>query len=180
MRYRVPSIEDIEFGYRLRDAGARIRFLPDLQGTHLKRWHLLELMRIEIFQRAIPWSRLMLERGGLVDELNAEIVERGRAILVAGSLLVLLLAAFDLIFWWLPGACAGAIVIVNLELFRLFLRTNGLGFALGGITVPPVLLSLCQYRVWVGMGAVIAASGLSARLGNRDRHIRLAVVQLGE
>ena len=39
-RFRRPSIEDIELGYRLRRAGYRIRLDRDLQCTHLKRWRL--------------------------------------------------------------------------------------------------------------------------------------------
>ena len=35
-RYPRPSIEDIELGYRLTDAGYRIRFRPDLMVKHLK------------------------------------------------------------------------------------------------------------------------------------------------
>ena len=39
-RFRRPSIEDIELGYRLARAGYRIRLDRDLQCTHLKRWRL--------------------------------------------------------------------------------------------------------------------------------------------
>jgi GT2 family glycosyltransferase len=39
-RFRRPSIEDIELGYRLRAARHRIRLDPELQCTHLKRWTL--------------------------------------------------------------------------------------------------------------------------------------------
>ena len=40
-----PSIEDIEFGYRLRRAGRRIRLAKDVQVTHLKRWTAPSLLR---------------------------------------------------------------------------------------------------------------------------------------
>lgn len=36
--YNRPSVEDIEFGYRLRAAGGLIRQAPELQGSHLKLW----------------------------------------------------------------------------------------------------------------------------------------------
>jgi glycosyltransferase involved in cell wall biosynthesis len=39
-RFRRPSIEDIELGYRLRQAGQRILLDKGLQGTHLKSWNL--------------------------------------------------------------------------------------------------------------------------------------------
>src|SRR6266850_682708 len=56
-----PSIEDIELGYRLREASYRIVLDKQLQGTHLKGWKLSTLIRTDIVCRAIPWSRLILE-----------------------------------------------------------------------------------------------------------------------
>jgi GT2 family glycosyltransferase len=46
-------VEDIDFGVRLCAAGKRIRLVPDAQGTHLKDWHLLQLCKTDIAQRAI-------------------------------------------------------------------------------------------------------------------------------
>ena len=83
-RFPNPSIEDIELGYRLHDAGGYIAALPQLKGTHLKTWYLHELLHTEIFKRALPWSRLLLERGALVDELNVSLAERVRAFLALG------------------------------------------------------------------------------------------------
>ena len=38
--YPRPQIEDIELGYRIRDAGYDILLDPSIEGTHLKRWKL--------------------------------------------------------------------------------------------------------------------------------------------
>ena len=59
--YRQPCIEDIEFGLRLHDDGGKILLDPTIQGTHHKRWTLSLMVRTDIQQRAIPWSR---RRGG--------------------------------------------------------------------------------------------------------------------
>jgi len=86
-RYTRPSIEDIELGYRLREAGGKIRLIPQLQCTHLKVWHFFNLIHTEIFCRAIPWSRLMLSRTEIIDDLNISLGERARGIcwcIVAG------------------------------------------------------------------------------------------------
>jgi GT2 family glycosyltransferase len=80
-RYRYPSIEDIDFGYRLRDAGGRIVLEPALQGRHLKEWRFVNLVHTEIFRRALPWSRLMLKRKDFTDDLNLGKGERARAVL---------------------------------------------------------------------------------------------------
>src|SRR3989442_4923268 len=69
-RFPRPSIEDIELGYRLRAAGHRIRLDPRLQGTHLKRWTLGSILRTDIAQRALPWSRLILKSGQAPPALN--------------------------------------------------------------------------------------------------------------
>jgi GT2 family glycosyltransferase len=62
-RYRRPSIEDIEFGLRCTSADHRIPLDKQLQCTHLKRWNLPDLVRVDIRDRAYPWSRLILGRG---------------------------------------------------------------------------------------------------------------------
>src|SRR5207244_833451 len=52
-RFRRPSIEDIDLGYRLCGAGHRIRLDPGLQGTHLKRWTLGSIVRPDVACRAL-------------------------------------------------------------------------------------------------------------------------------
>src|SRR5215510_5297309 len=54
-RFRRPSIEDIELGYRLRRAGHTVLLDRTLQATHLKRWTLWSTVRTDVLCRAIPW-----------------------------------------------------------------------------------------------------------------------------
>jgi glycosyltransferase involved in cell wall biosynthesis len=133
VRYTRPSIEDIELGYRLRAAGGRIVLWPALQGTHLKVWRFLNLIHTEVFCRAIPWSRLMLSRTGLVNELNVGTAERLRAVMaglfVAGSAASL----HPAVPGWVALALLGAIALANASLLRLFYRRKGPLFALGGL-----------------------------------------------
>lgn len=132
-RYKRPSIEDIELGYRLRDAGGRLLLLSGLLCKHLKVWRFGNLMHTEIFCRAIPWSRLMLERGGLDDGLNVGIGERLRALLALGFWASWGLVWLGLGYLWVPLAFALAVLLANLDLARLFLRRKGLGFAFAGL-----------------------------------------------
>ena len=46
-RYKRPSVEDIDLGTRLVAAGGRIMLDPLLQGTHLKRWTLSDMVRTD-------------------------------------------------------------------------------------------------------------------------------------
>ena len=53
------SIEDIALGYRMVLLGHRIRFVPDIQLVHLKGYTLAQMVRSDIFHRAIPWTGLI-------------------------------------------------------------------------------------------------------------------------
>lgn len=75
-----PSIEDIEFGLRLYQRGQRIALDPTVQIKHRKRWTLASMIRTDIRDRAIPWTRLILERAGLPNDLNLGLTQRLSAI----------------------------------------------------------------------------------------------------
>jgi len=78
-----PAIEDIEFGLRMYRAGYRIQLCKEIQATHLKAWTLGSLLRSDIRDRAIPWSRLLLSGSfpSLPDDLNLRKEARLSAIL---------------------------------------------------------------------------------------------------
>jgi glycosyltransferase involved in cell wall biosynthesis len=131
-RYGRPSIEDIEFGFRLRAAGWSIRLAHALLGTHLKRWTLWEVIRTDIFQRAVPWSNLILSGRGLNNDLNVSPIERLRAI--AAALWAVALGACAIPSLW-PGALVvaaastGIVGALNSELFAFFRTNRGAPFA---------------------------------------------------
>lgn len=55
-------LDDVELGYRLTTLGHRIEVNPAIQGTHLKRWTLANLIATDVLDRGIPWVRLLLRR----------------------------------------------------------------------------------------------------------------------
>src|SRR5215211_3378998 len=67
VRYATPQIEDIELGYRMRDQGYRIVLDPQIQGTHLKRWTFGGMVNANLHHRGLPYGRLLLERGQLLN-----------------------------------------------------------------------------------------------------------------
>lgn len=87
-KYNKPSIEDIELGYRLREKNYKIYLDKDIQVKHLKSWNFMNWIRVEIFDRAIPWSRLIVETGNFHSDLNLKISDRISALLVWFILLV--------------------------------------------------------------------------------------------
>ena len=132
-RFPRPSIEDIEFGYRLRRAGYRVLLDKGLQGTHLKRWTLLSVIRTDITRRAIPWSRLILESGTVPDDLNLKRSQRLSVALVALLCVLLPLAAIRVEVLAPAAAAVLGVILLNRKLFSFFLRQRGPLFTLACI-----------------------------------------------
>lgn len=128
-----PSVEDIELGYRLRAAGGRISLVPEIQATHLKFWSFFEMIRTDIFRRAIPWARLMISQGGITDDLNVGKTERLRAVLAGLFVLVIGAALIGAVPYWAPIAAFAVTVAANATLFRFFLSRKGLIFAVAAL-----------------------------------------------
>jgi glycosyltransferase involved in cell wall biosynthesis len=134
-----PQIEDIELGYRIRHLGHPIQLDPAIEGTHLKRWSLREVVAADLRDRGIPWIRLQLALGST--ERPATLLFRRRewlnSALVCGAFLLLLLA----LRFTTPAlaSIAGLLLVVvlasNLDLYRFFVRRRGPGFALRVIPI---------------------------------------------
>ena len=134
-RYRYPSIEDIELGYRIRDAGGKIVLEHRLQGKHLKEWRFVNLVHTEVFRRALPWSRLMLERKDITDDLNVGKGERLRAALTGAVLLSVPVWALGWVSGWVPVMLIAALIAANSSFIAFFARTRGPLFALRAFLV---------------------------------------------
>jgi len=128
-RFPRSSVEDIELGYRLRQAGHRILLDKALQGTHLKRWTLWSVIRTDITARALPWSRLILESRNAPDDLNLRWGQRLSGALVMLACLLLLLGLFRVELLALSAAALLPVVVLNRRLYLFFFRRRGLLFA---------------------------------------------------
>lgn len=128
-----PSVEDIDLGRRLREAGAQIRRDPEIRGKHLKRWSWWQVMHTDVMRRAAPWSRMMRQYPGAFRDLNVSHAEKFKALLAlafvaSGPLAALGLAPLGV---WL--ACALGVAVANAGLLRVFLRCGGPLFAVIGL-----------------------------------------------
>lgn len=74
--YARPAIEDIELGYRIREAGRRIVLDRELRARHLKKWTFWGLVRTDVLDRGIPWTELILRDQHMPDDLNLQISQR--------------------------------------------------------------------------------------------------------
>lgn len=129
-QYAVPSIEDIELGVRLRQTGHRIILDRDIQAKHLKKWTPIQLLKTEIFCRAMPWSKLILTKQGVVNDMNVKVRDR-----ISAALTLLSFATLPLLFWWpsllaVVFACLVTVFLLNYDFFRFFAGLKGPVFAL--------------------------------------------------
>jgi GT2 family glycosyltransferase len=132
-RFPRPSIEDIELGYRLRRRGGRIRLDKEMQVSHLKRWTFWNMIAVDVSCRAIPWARLMMQPGYVVDDLNVSAGERGKA---AGALLfwVSLVAGFlEPWIWLLSLGLLALVFAASRDFYRLVRRREGWGALLAAV-----------------------------------------------
>lgn len=127
--YRNASIEDIELGMRLKRAGLQIRLCADVQVTHLKRWMFFDLLRADIFDRAVPWSRLILRDQNVPRDLNLNWLSRASALLVWIALLAMVAGLFDGRTVWVGLAALGIVAVLNRDLYTFFAQRGGLFFA---------------------------------------------------
>lgn len=128
--YRVPCVEDIELGYRLKKAGHRIRLCKSLQVQHLKVWTAASLLRTDLFGRALPWTELILRHPEMAKGLNLGLASR-LSVLAAYGLVAALAGAW----WWrgglaVAGALAASLAALNAPLYRFYWRKRGGWFML--------------------------------------------------
>lgn len=128
--YRLPCVEDIELGYRLKMAGYRIKLCKSLQVKHLKRWGAISLLRADFFYRALPWTNLILRYSQLKNDLNLQWSSR-----ISVMLVYALLASFAGAWWrtplWLVVLGISIIlVVVNFPVYRFFYHRRGMIFTL--------------------------------------------------
>jgi hypothetical protein len=160
--YDRPCIEDIEFGMRLAVAGGKILLDPAIQCTHHKRWTLRSMLVTDIRQRAIPWSRLLVQRGEIPASLNLNLAARWSglaSILLFASLLLsaglLLSNMLDVVpsemesvwtFWTglvvpgVPLGCLAVLLALNQDFYRFYLRQRGAGEAAIAVTLHTIYL----------------------------------------
>ena len=127
-RYRRPSIEDIELGTWLSAAGYRIVLDGGILCKHLKRWTLYSLLKTDVLDRGIPWTRLMHRAGEFAATLNVTWNQRLSVALVYSTP-----AALTATIWtpWAWPAAAGlfaAVTLLNFDFYRFFARRKGWWF----------------------------------------------------
>jgi GT2 family glycosyltransferase len=173
-RFPRPSIEDIELGRRLKAAGHTILVNKTLQVKHLKRWTLTSLIKTDVFDRAIPWTQLIIAERNIPNDLNLEASQRWSALFtgfllmfMAASALfhshVILLPIILILFWVMLQCWQWSEQPVQFDvswrsflvIFILLATLVGLAIKLGFTVFLPAMLIL--------LGIVIAGPWLTRR-----------------
>jgi GT2 family glycosyltransferase len=161
--YRRPSIEDIEFGYRLTGAGHSIMLDRTIQVTHLKPWSLPRMLETDIFSRGVPWTRLILAHGTIPADLNLRWRHRLSAAL-PWPLFVLSLLALQrlpqgalndnidyMVLWALAGTLAGFLAL-NWRLLAFLTAKRGWFFAACSVPLTVLHYACCSVAFAIGAG----------------------------
>jgi GT2 family glycosyltransferase len=155
--YQRPSIEDIDLGYKLRKAGYKIRLVKHLKVTHLKHWGILSLLKSDFFDRALPWTDLILNERRLINDLNLRVSSRISVIAVSLLSLTILGSMFDPRLLIPTVFLMMLLIRLNWDLYRFFRAKRGLVFALK--TIP-----WHWFYFWY--------SGLAFAFGHLKHHIK--------
>jgi glycosyltransferase involved in cell wall biosynthesis len=137
-KYTLPSIEDIALGLQLAQRGHRIFLDKRIQVKHLKRWTFQNLLRADIFYRAIPWSQLILKTRHLPQDLNLTYSSRvssllvGLVLVVCGFMAVALSGLLRIPLLPLLATLAFLVILLlalNWATYKFFHQKRGLWFA---------------------------------------------------
>ncbi len=149
-RYRRPAIEDIELGTWLSTAGHKIILDGRIKGKHLKRWTLWKLLKTDIFDRGVPWTRLMLRAGKIANTLNVKPVQR----ISVGLAYLTMIIALTALFWPMLGLVAlglfVSVTILNLSFYQFFLKHSGLWFTIRVVPLHWLYFWYCGFSVMWG------------------------------
>ena len=157
--YRIPCIEDIALGYKLRRAGYRIALDPSWQIKHLKQWTWRDLVFTDIGRRAIPWTLLLLREGRLDNDLNIDTRSRWSALLVMVALAFLAGGFFLPWLLTIPAMCLIGAIFLNRRFYQFLAHKEGWPFAFGAIPLH-LFYYLAATIGWVSGNAIWFIGGM--------------------
>jgi hypothetical protein len=157
-------------GMRVAAAGHHIVLDARIKAKHLKRWTFWNLLRTDVFDRGIPWTRLILRSGVTVCTLNVTPVQRLSVGLVYFTLLGMFTAALEPTMVIAAAATGLISTLLNLDLYRFYLKRRGLWFTLRVVPMHWVYFICCGLSV---------VGGTLLHLLERDR-TKLPSIPAGE
>jgi glycosyltransferase involved in cell wall biosynthesis len=154
------AVEDIELGYRLWQGGFHVSLDKELGVTHCKRYGLWSLVHSDFMNRAVPWTRLMLERRVYRSDLNLTLASAASVVIAYLLVLTLLASVLYPALLVLFVLLAAVFVRLNRRFYLYVWKLEGTRFMLGAV--------LMHFFYFLYGGTGLAAGGL-AYLGSRHR-----------
>jgi glycosyltransferase involved in cell wall biosynthesis len=152
--YPRPQIEDVELGHRVRALGHRVVLRPEIQCTHLKRWTLRGVITGDFRDRGVPWTRMLIQQGLATKSrtLNLRTVEKLNTILIWVSVLLIVAAGVLRSTRFALGAAVtfALVLLLNNALYRFFIRTRGILFALAVVPLHTIYYITNGFAVLYG------------------------------
>jgi glycosyltransferase involved in cell wall biosynthesis len=156
------NMEDVELGYRLHQRGYKIFLNKDIQVTHRKVYSPAELVRSDFLHRAIPWTRIMLEKRIYRNDLNTRYANMASAFTTFCLLVTLPLIPFRPSLAIILPLLFLLLFFLNWKFYRFVYGEKGLWFLLRAVVV-----NWFGY-LYSGLGAVFGmASYLLQRVPTR-------------
>lgn len=184
-RYRRPSIEDVDLGVRLREAGYRIRLEKDLQVRHLKRWTVVGMLLTDIRDRALPWTELIHRDGlgrGMRDDLNLDHGSRWSGVIT--TLLVVLLFVSvrrpTRLVRSCIGLCVTGLLWLNRGFYGFLRRLRGTAFTLAAIPWHWLYFLYSSVAFGVGTGLRVLGLGGASRRNKAPKELRSSRRKISE
>lgn len=163
-RFDRPSVEDIDLGYRLTEAGYEIVLDPTLSACHLKRWTLGRAIVSDVRDRGIPWTQLLWRYNVPSDDLNLRVNYRWSVVLAFLALASFLLAPYDRLFLAILPPVIVGLTLLNRRYLQFFYRQRGAWFAVK-VWFLHLLHHLCNgVSFGIGGALFVAARYLGLRL----------------
>ena len=123
-------MEDIELGYKLKAQNCDILLVKDIVVKHYKCYTFFSLLKSDFFDRAIPWTVLMLKNKENTSDLNFKISHKLSAAVVMVLLLFILISIIN--FWAIPAVLVLLLLYLalNLDVYQFYFQKRGLLFSL--------------------------------------------------
>ena len=129
-KYSGSCIEDIEMGCGLKRMGYRILLYKDLQVKHLKKYSFFSLLKSDLFDRAIPWTTMMLTNKQFTSDLNLKPKHKFSALTFILVIFSIFMTVKSIWFASVIPVLLAIFFIMNYDFYRFFLNKKGRVFTL--------------------------------------------------
>lgn len=145
-------IEDIDLGYRLNQKGLKIKINKHAFAVHLKKYSFWKLIYSDLYQRAIPWTRIILKNKMMPNSSNTKTSYKLSLMLTVAflSFNILNIYAFSLIATSAMLLSLMGIILLNFKFLKLAKNVYGTFFAVKSVLLLLLYFLCCTVGIMIG------------------------------